>query len=68
MNKKLKDLAIAYEFSLCHGYCPDLEEAQDLWDNTPFEEGSVDISVLEDLQGNSTHEIAQMMVKLILQE
>lgn len=67
-EKKLKTMAIAHEFSLCHGYGVPEDEVDNMWDETRFEEGEVDTKGIGAYEGNSTSEIANMIVLEILKK
>jgi len=64
----LKKLAVAYRLSLTHGYChADLEEAKELAEEeVEIPLGFLKQELLDDYGGNSTHEIAGMLVDRIL--
>ena len=67
-NSKLETMAIAYEFSRCNGYGIAESEVLEMWDETSLDQDSVDTTGIEAYQGNSTDEIARMIVNEILKE
>lgn len=64
---ELQKVAIAYELSKCHGYCPDTKEAKKMWNETKFEKNEVDVSFLSDYQGNSTNELSNQLARMVLE-
>lgn len=67
-NSKLETMAIAYEFSRCNGYGIKESEVSEMWDETSFDQDSVDTTGIGAYQGNSTDEIARIIVNEILKE
>lgn len=63
---KLKRLAIAYEFSRCHGYGISEDEVDDMWKETSFKKGEVETKGIGEFQGLSTNEISDRIVSEIL--
>lgn len=62
-NSRLKILAIAYEFSKCHGYGVSESEAKEMWEETCFDENEVSVEGIGEFEGNSTNEISNMLAK-----
>lgn len=66
VSRKLVLLAEAYEASRCHGFCPSPgEELQDLAEELTYK---VSDEACKKYQGNSTNEIARMIVDQIMKE
>ena len=65
-QKKLKTLAVAFEFSRCHGYGISEKEVNKMWNETSLKKGSVDTKGIGEYEGNSTDEISRMIVSEIL--
>lgn len=65
-QKKLKILAAAYEFSRCHGYGISEKEVDKMWNEISFKKGSIETKGIGEYEGNSTDEIARMIVSEIL--
>lgn len=65
-EEKLKILAIAYEFSRCHGYGISEDEVASMWQETSFKKDSVETKGIGQYEGMSTSEIAGEIVRTIL--
>lgn len=65
---KLQEMAIAYEFSKCHGYCPDSKDAKDLWTETYFKKNQFPIKFLDNYSGMSSNEISNMINREVLKD